>query len=107
MLRIWESSFRNLRKMIEKILGILLDEIDNTFIFDFKEIAELPQILSASKRNIFKILAMFFDPIGILQPLVINLKILFQKVCKGNLAGMKLFLRKYKKNGKWWWIRLN
>ena len=25
---------------------------------------------------------MFFDPIGVLQPLVINLKILFQKVCK-------------------------
>ena len=25
---------------------------------------------------------MFFDSIGILQPLVINLKILFQKVCK-------------------------
>ena len=86
--------------MIEKILGILLDEIDNTFIFDFKEIVELSQILSASKRNILKILAMFFDPIGILQPLVINLKIPFQKVCKGNLTGMKLFLRKYKKNGK-------
>ena len=25
---------------------------------------------------------MFFDPIGILQPLVIDLKILLQKVCK-------------------------
>ena len=38
--------------------------------------------LSVTKRSILKILAMFFDSIGILQPLVINLKILFQKVCK-------------------------
>ena len=65
----------------EKILGALWDEIDDTFIFDFKEIAELSEILSVTKRNILKILAMFFDPIGILQPLVINFKILFQKVC--------------------------
>ena len=64
----------------EKILRVLWDEIDNTFIFDFKEIVELSQTLSAT--NILKILAMFFDPIGILQPLVINLKILVQKVCK-------------------------
>ena len=66
----------------EKILGVLWDEIDDTFIFDFKEIAELSQTLSVTKRNILKVLAMFFDPIGILQPLVINSKILFQKVCK-------------------------
>ena len=64
----------------KKILRVLWDEIDNTFIFDFKEIVELSQTLSAT--NILKILAMFFDPIGILQPLVINLKILVQKVCK-------------------------
>ena len=91
-LRKWRTNDANLRKLIsetaqndikpEKILGVLWDEIDDTFIFDFKEIVELSQTLSVSKRNILKILAMFFDPIGVLQPLVINLKILFQKVCK-------------------------
>ena len=34
--------------------------------------------------------AMFFDLIGILQPLVINLKILFQKVCTGKFDWYKL-----------------
>ena len=66
----------------EKSLEVLWDETDDTFIFDFKEIAELSQTLSATKRNILKVLSMFFDLIGILQPLVINSKILFQKVCK-------------------------
>ena len=64
------TNVANLRKLIsetvqnyikpEKILGVLWDEIDDIFIFDFKEIAELSQTLSATKRNILKILAMFF-----------------------------------------------
>ena len=66
----------------EKILGVLWGEIDDTFTLDFKEIVELSQTLSASKRNILKILAIFFDLIGILEPLAIRLKILFQKVSK-------------------------
>ena len=61
---------------------VLWNEIDETFIFDFKVIVELSDTLSATKRNILKILATFFDPIGILQPIAFNLKILFQKVCK-------------------------
>ena len=91
-LRKWRTNDANSRKLIsetaqngikpEKILGFLWEEIDDTFIFGFKVIAELSETLSATKRNTLKSLAMFFDPTGILQPLVINLKILFQKVCK-------------------------
>ena len=46
--------------MILNQIGVLWDEIDDTFVFDFKEIVELSQTLSATKRNILKILAMFF-----------------------------------------------
>ena len=69
-LRKWRTNVANLRKLIpetaqndiksEKILGVIWDEIDDTFILDFKEIVELSQTLSATKRNILKILAMFF-----------------------------------------------
>ena len=89
-LRKWRTNDANLRKLIsetvqndikpEKILGVLWDEIDDTFIFDFKEIVELSETLSVTKRNILKILAMFFDLISILQPLVINLKILSESL---------------------------
>ena len=91
-LRKWRTNDANFKKLIsetsqndikpENILGVLWDEIDDILIFDFKEIAELSQTLSATKKNILKIFAMFFDPTGILQPLVISLKILFQKVYK-------------------------
>ena len=90
-LRKWRTNNEKLRKLIsenineinpQKILGVLWDEINDTLIFDFFEICKLSKTLLPTKRNILKILAMFFDPIGVLQPLIINLKILFQKVCK-------------------------
>ena len=34
------------------MLGVLWDEIDGTFIFDFKEIVELSETLPVTKRNI-------------------------------------------------------
>ena len=70
-LRKWRTNDANFKKLISKtaqnnikpenILGVLWDEIDDTFIFDFKEIAELSQTLSVTKRNILKILAMFLN----------------------------------------------
>ena len=79
-LRKWRTYDAVLKKLLsetaqndikpEKILGVLWDEIDDTLIFVFKEIVELRETQSATKRIILKILAMFFDTIGILQVLV-------------------------------------
>ena len=68
-----------------KILGVIWDETDDNLIYDFKEICEFSKTIKATKRNVLKILAMFYDPIGVLQPIMINLKILFQKLCKAKV----------------------
>ena len=68
-----------------KILGIIWDENIHKLVYDFSEILTVYKALPITKRNILKILAMFYDPIGLLQPIIINLKILFQKVCKQKL----------------------
>ena len=47
---------------------------------------------------------MFFDPIGILQSLVINLKILFQKVCKETIDWDKVISDELQEE---WKIMLN
>ena len=69
-LRKWRTNDANLRKLIfetaqndvkpEKILAVLRDEIDDIFLFDFKEIVELSETLSATKRNTLKIVVIFF-----------------------------------------------
>ena len=37
-----------------------------------------------TKRNILSLIAKFFDPIGLIQPIVIKLKLLFLEVCVTN-----------------------
>ena len=34
-----------------------------------------------TKRNILSLIAKFYDPIGLIQPIIIKLKLLFQEVC--------------------------
>ena len=63
MMQIWESSFPKPHKIIldqKIILGVLWDEIEGTVRFFFKEIVELPETLSATKKIIRKIWAMFW-----------------------------------------------
>ena len=55
-------------------------------VFDFSEICETYKTLDITRRNVLKILAMFYDLIGLLQPILINLKRLFQEICKQNLS---------------------
>ena len=45
--------------------------------FDFAESCKFSKGLNVTKRNVLKILAMFYDPIGILQSIMINFMILF------------------------------
>ena len=87
-LRKWRTNEPNLRKIIgdenpsSKVLGIVWNEKDDTLSFNSQEICDLAQQLKPTKRNILKILSMFYDPTRILQPVIINLKIIFQNICK-------------------------
>ena len=40
--------------------------------------------LHATKRDVLKVLAKFCNPVSVLQPILINLKIFFQQICEGN-----------------------
>ena len=97
----WRTSDPKLRKIIlentsnslqpGKVLGILWEEVDDLLVFDFSEICETYQTLDITKQNVLKILAMFYDPIGLLQPILINLKRLFQEIVNKNTAVMSFY----------------
>ena len=44
------------------------------------------ETLNVTKRNILKILAIFYDPIRFLQLVIIDMKIIFQKFCQLKLS---------------------
>ena len=82
-LRKWRVNDKELRELIfdndtaikpSKILGWT-----TWWIWDLKGIFDQVKDLSPTKRNILKILASFFDPLGHLQPIILHYKLLFQK----------------------------
>ena len=89
--RKWRTNDDELRSLIsnddkthapEKILGVKWDEFEDTLIFDLQEICNNSTSSTITKRTMLKTLASFFDPLGLLQPIVVGLKILFQEACK-------------------------
>ena len=65
----------------KKILGVEWNVSKDEFIFTFSDIIETAESLPVTKRNILKISAMFFDPLGLICPLVLQVKLLFKEAC--------------------------
>ena len=71
----------NITKSCEKVLVIEWDNNNDILRFGVNEIFKTATNISPTKRNILKTIASVYDPIGILQPMIIKLKLLFQEIC--------------------------
>ena len=80
-----QNSFGSSSKY-HKVLGINWDTGTNYFAFEFAKIVEATNRLQVTKRNLLKISAMFFDPLDVVCPIVLNAKFLFQETCKKKLS---------------------
>ena len=64
----------------EKVLGVMWNQSDDKLIFNFNDvISRLPEI--PTKRNVLKTIASIYDPLGIINPIVVQMKIFFQDLC--------------------------
>ena len=63
-----------------KVSGIDWHKQNDSFIIDLNKIYEAGIELPTTERNVLKIIASINDPIGIISPVVILFKILFQKI---------------------------
>ena len=88
-LRKFESNSSELEKFINptespttttKVLGIVWHKINDTFNFNFQSLKQLVHE-HPTKRQLIKFIASIYDPLGLLNPFIVKLKILFQKVC--------------------------
>ena len=93
-LRKWRTNNSELRELIfkitetdnlshdEKVLGIPWDDRKDVFVYDF---SELINNAKTTERNVLKLLASFYDPLGMIQPILSSLKILLQAIHKSNV----------------------
>ena len=62
----------------------------NDFIFDFENISCTAEKLDITKRNIFHVAAMFFDPLGLISPITLQPRIIFKELCRKKLEWDKV-----------------
>ena len=94
-LRKWESNDETVKRLIyndnskfmkdneiRKVLDINWNISRNELELEFSDLAKLALQLPATKRNILKITAMFYDPLGLVSPIVLQTKLIYQSLCK-------------------------
>ena len=54
-------------------------------IVDVRELAQLATTVQPTKRNLISMIGKFYDPLGLLAPVTIRFKILFQILCQRKL----------------------
>ncbi|XP_068670918.1 uncharacterized protein [Montipora foliosa] len=69
-----------------KVLGLNWNCVSDEFIFKFEALLRLAESLEPTRRSLLKITSSFFDPQGILSPVLVQMKLLFQLLCQGNIA---------------------
>ena len=69
----------------ERILGTLWNFHMDNLMFDLTETASLARNskVEPKTRNVISTVSKFYDPLGVISPIVVQFKILFQELCKG------------------------
>lgn len=54
-------------------------------MFDLHELTEIAVKLEPTKRNVVSMVGRFYDPIGVLSPIVVSFKVLIQEICESHV----------------------
>jgi len=66
----------------QKILETLWNFHNDNIVFELTETASLARKVEPTKRNVISAVSKFYDPLGVISPITIQFKILFQELCK-------------------------
>ena len=69
-----------------KILGVQWDYIRDQFVFGIDEVACQMKKVEPTRRNAVSLSARFFDPIGIVSPVIVLFKIFYQQLCAAKVG---------------------
>ena len=67
------------------MLGIEWDSINNYLIYSFEDLVGSFKSVFPAKRSILGLIANFYDPVGLIQPVITKLKLFFLEVCLTNV----------------------
>ena len=68
----------------QKVLGTNWNYFTDEFLFKFQTHVEGAQGLMPTKQNVLRVIASFYDPMGLISPIIVQMKIFLQDICKTN-----------------------
>ena len=86
----------------EKVLGLAWDCENDTLHFNFQHIADKAKGLEATKRNVLSLLASLFDPLGMVSPVTVGMKVLFQEICNSKFDWDEVLMGEIKRKWDKW-----
>lgn len=72
-------------KQEQKILGVKWNYAEDCFVFDLEPIVQAAKNCEPTKRNIISVASKFYDPLGYISPIIIQMKLLFQSLCDNRM----------------------
>ncbi|XP_048580427.1 uncharacterized protein LOC116614572 [Nematostella vectensis] len=67
--------------VVDKVLGHEWNCKNDEFRFDLERLADKAAGVNVTKRNTLKVMASMYDPLGIVSPIMVSMKVLFQELC--------------------------
>ena len=65
----------------QKTLGLIWNYANDSFVFDLVGYANIAAELPLTKRSVLSVVARLLDPLGLLSPIIVPIKVLFQEFC--------------------------
>lgn len=89
-------------KSCPKVLGLPWDCENDLICFSFEKIVAKAQEIRPTKRSLLSLLASMFDPLGIISPVIVCIKMLFQELCRDNVGWDDKLEKKSEKKWRDW-----
>ena len=77
-----KSVFKQSTEKEQKVLGVLWNPTQDELIYDLYNTLEDVDAQPATRRLILSTATKCFDPLGLMAPIILQFKIMFQKLCK-------------------------
>ena len=68
----------------QKVLGTNWNYVEDEFLFKFHTHVESVRGLNPTKRNVQRVIAGLYDPMGLVSPIIVKMKMLLQDICQAN-----------------------
>ena len=81
-----QSSHSTRQSSEQQVLGVLWNADSDQLIFDISDIYRAMKDSPPTKRNTVSLATRFFDPLGVMSPISVRFKLLFQRICEAGVG---------------------